>query len=420
MSLSRTLSLLDQWLDSMRAPNGYAGPVSHWWQSSLVYCGAMHDWRYEGIVCGYLNLYRLTQESRWLEKACRACDDLVNSQRADGGFFNPVFEHGVGLVGTPHEAAALIALQETAAALPFDDPRVNMYRNAAARNLTRLRLLLWTPRGVADQPDNPVLVPNKNATMLEATLLYQQWSGEDCAAQIEAMAQVILSAQVKEPGERFGATIHRGTFGHQLSFGMYTARCVGAFCRLLELDPRPAYREFVRDATRYLENLLVDEDVLIGHFRDGSAIGSPRWLGASGDVLRALIQARKWVDVSESRVAALGELFVRAQSPCGGIATGYGLKARGAVQSPSGLPDFRDVLPVVGWVDKVFRALTLLGVAPQAAMPAPFQTDCMWLGKHCVYYEDSDKMVLKVLQGGMILYDWRKGKTYPEHMDLWL
>jgi hypothetical protein len=25
------VSLLDSWLDSMRAPEGYAGPVSHWW-----------------------------------------------------------------------------------------------------------------------------------------------------------------------------------------------------------------------------------------------------------------------------------------------------------------------------------------------------------------------------------------------------
>ena len=60
---------LDHWLDTMRQPGGYGGPISHWWESSLIYCGPMVDWRYEGILCGYVQLFRKFREPRWLQKA---------------------------------------------------------------------------------------------------------------------------------------------------------------------------------------------------------------------------------------------------------------------------------------------------------------------------------------------------------------
>ncbi len=34
---------------------GYGGPVVHWWNHSLAYQGAGLDWRYEGIIDGYLS-----------------------------------------------------------------------------------------------------------------------------------------------------------------------------------------------------------------------------------------------------------------------------------------------------------------------------------------------------------------------------
>ena len=54
---------LDRWLQTMRGPGGCAGPISHWWESSFVYCGPMADWRYEGIVQRLRHLVSLDERS---------------------------------------------------------------------------------------------------------------------------------------------------------------------------------------------------------------------------------------------------------------------------------------------------------------------------------------------------------------------
>jgi hypothetical protein len=410
-----SIARLDAWLDTMRSAQGYGGPVSHWWDSLLFYCGAQLDWRYEGILCGYINLYRRTNDPRWLAKAARACDDLVAGQDADGAFWNSSFEHGPEKGGTPHEAAACIGLLETVSAMRADRP--SAYLECADRSIDRAIRLLWNGAGFQDQAYNPVLVANKNATMLEALLLYQHTARIDVARYIDAAAQVVIAAQVAE-GVRAGATIHRGTFDYQISFGIYTARCVGAICRLMESDPRREYRLFVTGAARYLETLITTAGTLFGHYADERLIQSPRWIAPSGDLLRALISARAWIEVDENKIAALAQMIVAAQTPGGGIPTSYGLFARGAVKSPHGLPGFRDVLPVAGWCDKSFRALTMLGAAADSAPLAPYETACIWRGVECIFSEDRAAMILKTLQG-KTLFHWIKGEMYPAIMELW-
>jgi hypothetical protein len=82
---------LDRWFDSMRVEwptPGYGGAVVHWWNHCLSYRGAGLDWRYEGIMDGYLALWQRTRDRRWLAKAIRAGDDLVEGQRSDRHFTN--------------------------------------------------------------------------------------------------------------------------------------------------------------------------------------------------------------------------------------------------------------------------------------------------------------------------------------------
>jgi hypothetical protein len=416
--LPRAVGLLDAWLDSMHAPDGYSGPVSHWWDSCLVYTGAMFDWRYEGIVCGYLNLYRATKDVRWLEKARRAADDLARAQLADGHFRNSSFEHGPQSGGTPHEAAADIALLELAGALKENaDPAWQNYFAVAEHNLQTLIAALWSGHGFADQPNTPVLVANKNATMLEALLLYQQLGARGLDAYIESAAQVVLSAQV-QAGPRAGATIHCGTFAYQLSFGIYTARCVGAFSRLMGTDPRPQYRDFIARAVPYLTSLIRADGSWLGHYASGQLVAAPVWIAPSGDLLRALLQARDWIDVPENAIQTLAGALLRAQSSCGAIPTGLGLNSRGAVHPHLNLPDFRDVLPVVGWCDKAFRALSMIATSTQPGEPAPVEISCSWRKRPCAYFEDAQTIAL-CDQNGQILYEWRKGACYPTIINLW-
>jgi hypothetical protein len=417
VELAQTIACLDAWLDTMRNPRGYAGPVTHWWDSSLVYVGTMLDWRYEGIVCGYLNLYRKSDDIRWLQKGVRACSDLVAGQQLDGQFFNSSFERGPKTGGTPHEAAACIALLETAKVLN-GDPQAALFFQAAERNLSNQITNLWKGKGFWDQPENPILVANKNATILEALLLYQASSGRDMQEYIQAAAGTILTAQILA-GARAGATVHRGTFDFQLSFGIYTARCISAICRLMQVDPQLEYRRFVQKAVIYLLALIRTDGTILGHYRDGRPIAAPIWIAPSGEILRALIDAQAWVDVPGESIQVLTRELTRSQLPSGGIPTGYGISHRGAMRPYSGLPDFRDVLPVVGWCDKVFRALTLLGSCGGAAPLARTELPCTWKGMTCIYLEDEKLIALKE-KNGRILYQWFKGNSYPAVMELWV
>src|SRR2546423_7411200 len=86
------VSNMDAWFETMRGPNGYGGPVVHWGQQSLMYTGTGLDWRYEGIIAGYLHLWHNSRDQRWLSKACRAGDDLVSAQLPNGHFPASAFE----------------------------------------------------------------------------------------------------------------------------------------------------------------------------------------------------------------------------------------------------------------------------------------------------------------------------------------
>jgi len=113
----QVLARIDSWLDTMRGTDGYGGPVAHWWQNCLQFTGAGLDWRYEGLITGYLTLHERTGQSEWLAKARRAGDDLLSGQLPGGTYRNSSFELNPYSGGTPHEAAVDLALLHLAEAL---------------------------------------------------------------------------------------------------------------------------------------------------------------------------------------------------------------------------------------------------------------------------------------------------------------
>ena len=169
-----TIARLDQWLQSMRGPRGYAGPISHWRESSLLYCGPMADRRYEGIICGYLALHRNTGQTLWSSLSVpQAGEDLVAAQLPSGKFRNSAFQQGPMEGGTPHEAAVDIGLLELAQALRASgDATWQSYFEAACRNVEGYLLgELWDGKGFRDQPWNNTLVPNKTSTCQSQALI---------------------------------------------------------------------------------------------------------------------------------------------------------------------------------------------------------------------------------------------------------
>ncbi|HET8670709.1 MAG TPA: hypothetical protein VFM05_08820, partial [Candidatus Saccharimonadales bacterium] len=411
---------LDAWLQTMRDERGYGGPVTHWWQSCLLYCGPMADWRYEGLICGYLNLYSSSLQPQWLERAITAGEDLLIAQLPNGQFLNSSFEIGPVQGGTPHEAAVDLALLELARKLrSLGDERWEPFYCAAEHNLKSYQLgELWNGSAFKDQAWNQTVVANKNATTMEALLLYEELSGCSMQQYILGAAELIMSVQVSEPGPRNGATIHLGTGPHQLAIGIYTARCLSALVRLYERYPKDIYLERAGKMLDFLLRLVVEEGTLFGFYKDGRPVACPTWISASGDLLRAMIMLKPYIAVPEWAMNHLAGLLVNRQLPSGGIPTAYGLGFKGQARRPNGRPDFRDVIPVVGWCDKAFRALSLLAgkwePEPKEILLSDTAIECMWKGRHCIFREDSERMQLIDQRRGNILFEWKKGDWYPK------
>lgn len=379
----------------------------------------MADWRYEGLICGYLNLYRITSQTRWLERAVNAGNDLLRAQLPNGQFLNSGFEVGPTLGGTPHEAAVDVALLELARVLrSIRDERWEKFYRTAEKNLLSYHLGgLWNGSAFKDEIWNETLVPNKNATTMEALLLYEELSGSSWETYILGAARLILSSQVKEPGDQQGATIHSGTGPHRLAIGIYTARCLAALLRLYQCYPKAEYLDSACEMLPFLLRLVGEDGTRFGIYPDGRPIACPTWISASGDLLRSMIALRAYTQVPDWAVDHLADLLVTRQLPTGGIPTAYGLGLKGRTRKPEGRPDFRDVIPVVGWVDKAFRALSMLPdeLEPMLDPILAEETavECAWKGRDCLYREDAGSMQLLDQRHGAVLYDWKKGQWYP-------
>jgi hypothetical protein len=409
---------LDAWLQTMRSPTGFTGPVAHWWESCLVYCGPMIDWRYEGLISAYVTLYDSTGDSLWLQRAKQAAEYVVSAQLPSGNFRNSSFQYGPIEGGTPHEAAVDVGLLELARLLRrIGDDAWQRYVQAAEHNITSYLLgPLWRGQGFREQSWDATLVPNKNATAMEALLLYEELCGQDMLAYVEAALKVILSAQ-EHFGLRAGGTIHTGTHKHQLVIGIYTARSMCALLRLYERDPRSALLNPVAKAMTFLSRLITAQGSFFGYYRDGSLIANPRWIAPSADLLRCAVLADRYGLTPPRMVEALVDLLIQHQLASGGIPTGYGFAERGGCRPYRGAPEFRDILPVVGWCDKALRALSLLFPSTAAAIEADNETSelvCIWKGKQCKYFENDNEICLREGSTGRNRYRWRKGQVWPD------
>jgi hypothetical protein len=417
--VGRALARLDYWLETMRTTGGYGGPVSHWWESSLLYCGPMADWRYEGILAGYVTLYRTTGQAIWLERGIRAADDLTAAQLPAGTFRNSAFQQGPMEGGTPHEAAVVVALLELADLLrQLGDGHWSRYLDAARQNVEHYQIArLWNGRGFRDQPGTETLVPNKQGTAVEALVLYESLAQVDMSRYIDPAVRVVLDSQERH-GPRAGATVHTGTGRHRLAIGIYTARSMCGLLRAHARHPGDRLLSAVRRAIPFLRGLMTPEGLAFGRYRDGSRISNPRFVAGAGDLLRLMVWGRSLGLATDADVATLVDILVRSQTPMGGIPTAIGFARRGARKPFAGPAEFRDVLPVVGWCDKVFRALSMVAtpapIEPSVVGAVEHSVDSTWKGRECVFREDATRMELLDARSRNPLFRWEKSACYPD------
>jgi len=406
----------------MRSPAGYAGPVAHWWSQSLLYTGPGYDWRYEGILAGYLNLYQATGEERWLSKARRAGDDLLDAQLPDGHYPASAFELNPASGGTPHEAACDLGLLLLAHKLKsLGDPAWETYLDCARRNLQKFYLdQLWDPEthSFRDSPTVPSFVPNKAATACEAFFLLAEILDDESWVELYALPNLdrIIAHQVHNKGHLEGA-ISQNSLRNRLVekyFPYYIARCVPALVRGYEWTQDERYLESALNAMSFVFRWRYED----GSFPqviypNGRLNRYPQWIAAVGDILRAMILLEQYgLDVDPKPSL---DWLISGQSPTGGFHTAHGFDSQVSQRAPGIRPEFRDLLPVVGWNDKAFRYLTTLVAEDKvnySTTTHAFESACTLRGEIMNYRED--EKYIEVTRNDNTHYRWRKGDAWAE------
>ena len=415
--IDRAVAQLDAWLDTMRGPGGYGGPVAHWWQQCLLYTGLGFDWRYEGIIAGYLTLWERTSDDHWLAKAQRAGDDLCANELDDGHYPASAFELNPATAGTPHEAACDVALLLLAAALwSAGSSDWQRYAQRAERNLHMFYLQqLWDVDSCSfrDSPTVASFVPNKAATICEALFLLADVTRN--AVWVEQYAlptlQRILQHQVR--GGRLDGAIAQNSFGtHVVTtyFPIYIARCIPALLRGYGWTNEERYLDAAQRALRFVSRWQLDDGSLpTAIYANGRCNRYPSWIAPLGDVLRACDLLRPFG--ATPCFDATRAWLQTGQDVTGGIQTARGFEAQVGGR-PGQLPDVRDVLHVVGWCDKAFRYLAAhVSDEIQLGISHTFERDCTFRGRRMQLRETPE--LLEICEAGQVCYRWLKGTPLP-------
>ena len=421
-AIGRAVARLDAWLETLRGPEGtgaYGGPVAHWWRQGLLYTGPGLDWRYEGIIDGYLALWDRSGDEHWLIKARRAGDDLVAGQSPAGHYAASAFELNPASAGTPHEAACDLGLLLLVRALrAAGEEGWDAYAAAAERNLQAYYVeKLWDPdaKSFRDSPGVPSFVPNKAATACEAFFLLAEVRGEDRWVEQYALPTLdrIVAYQVSDGGPLDGAIAQNSIGDKKIEkyFPFYIARCVPALLQGCRWTQKAEYADAALRAMRFLGRwVYADGSLPAAVYPNGRANRYPSWIAALGDVLRAGDLCRPYG--FEGDLSAMHGRLLAGQSASGGIQTASGFAAQAGGRIPA-LPDLRDLLHVAGWSAMAFRYLAPQvgpGLKPAPDSPA-FEADCTFGGQRVRLRETPAELVVSA--GEQVHYHWRKGDPWP-------
>lgn len=411
---------LERWLEGMRTAGGYGGPVVHFWRDNLLFCASSIDWRYEGIVAGYLALHGASGDRRWLDRAKHAGDDVLAARLPGSTFRNSGFELNPATGGRPHEAAVDCALLGLASALrDADDPDWTRYVDAARDNVEQFLIgTLWRDdeRRFADGAD--WFVPNKAATILEALCALAQLIADDelLVRYGRPTAEAILALQVRAPGDPLDGGIaqaeHAGTVVEQY-FPYYVARAASGLMTLAAVlgDDRICDAAFAagRFITRWRDADGAFPQVV---YRAGRVNRYPRWVAGAADIVRALDLLRR--HGADADPGPTLDWLMAGQSASGNFRIADGFAGQVHQRPARGAPDARDFFPVVGWNDKAFRVLAERSSGAVALdppdEPRPARHEVSWRGRPAVMIETDDSV--EIIGDGRVSYRWQKGSDW--------
>ncbi len=422
-SLQHTINVavgeLDRWFDTMRGPRGYTGPIADWWRQGFAWTGTALDWRYEGVIGGYLALWRRTGNGHWLAKAQWAADDLLAGQEPGGHFGFGPGKSDAHIAAAPHGAACAAALFELGRALRESGGEGWLPYVAAGELTIRGAIIgeLWSAeRGVFCQaPDQASFMPHQNATICEALFLQAELRHFSEPIDVYALPalRTILRTQLRGSGDPLDGAIPYSVEGMRQSqsfLPLCVARCIPALLKGYDFSGDNQFFEAAWRAFAFLHRWRNhDGSFPAVVYTRGRRNQYPHWIAACGDVLRAASALRSR-GVSTNTDATL-QWIIDGQDGSGGIQAARGLGVE-AQQRPPRIPDVRDLRRVPGWCDKAFRVLAELAtdVRPRS-QPAISEQRCAFRGRVLTLREDAT--LVEIQRGREVRYRWRKRDDWP-------
>lgn len=399
MNVKRALERQLVWLASMKQSNGYGGMVAHYWKNCLNYAGQASDWRYEGLIHGYLELFEKTLQPEFMELAIESGDFVVASQCKNGAFSNSAFEDNPNYCSgnLVHEAAVDLGLLQLG--LPklgnwVEENKTWRFEEAAKKNFDWLEYNFLNDCDqfmqtrykdfMANKHNSNFLVPNKTATMIEVLLDLDR---KDLAIR---NAEVILDYQMENSG-----IWQSDDKTKMITF--YNARCVPALIKLHKITNDDRYL----NSAINIGYFILQMENKNGGFNFGYVKQGNEWIKTTFPIFVAggaeIIRALKMLSEYEPRFKPKKknyEFILDNQLRSGGFKTSIGMALKNTEETKCGEESVMDILPVVGWNDKVLRLLASeLKEGTTLDLDKQFEAGLLCSG---YYAESKDEMIITV------------------------
>lgn len=407
------LARLEGWLQTMQGPDGFYGPVVGLRSTAMTWCGAGYDWRWEGLLDGWTQLHRKTNDTIYLDRIDNAMYLLQKAQLANGAFRNSAFENNPFEGGMPYEPILISAVMR---ALHYMNEIGHPWPSGAAEMVERFveeRLIkeLWNKTLKTFnswlQSDFDRYSPPAVAAIVETLCLYAPISPNHkrLAHYIEGAANALLASQIRS-GPLAGALPLSNQSGADVVPSL-SARGLPAFAHLHAYTGNAHFVKALTDLATFIRSAMQ---------RDGGAASlmfahrphriTPCFIGATADILRSFTRANILDPALEATQLSW---ILQHQTASGAFETAVGF---GSNQQHGEVPDWRDVIPVCGWVDKVYALLCTHVQTPIALQPGtPVSRTVTVHGESAIFREDADQMSLSSDQTQW--FSWRKRTICP-------
>lgn len=408
-TIGDSLQNLMNWLKTMHSNGEYTGPVVHYWRYNLLFTGAATDWRYEGLIEGFLILYNKTKDRRFLEKSMQLSQECLSRLTPKGFYQNSGFEQAPLIGFTPHEASVTKAILNVVLSLRENkDSRYKDLWLKAKRNIDVHLRFLWSnnfnafvelPYPIYESKQCTNVNANKNSTISEMFLYAYKLTGDEIYKE-KAIKSLSTIKNLQDADGGF----YQSRFGSQ-KIAYYNARCARAFLTAYTVLKDDKYLDWANEIKSFLKPLFNEEKIIFRFGKEkGKVLKYPMWIAGAGDIFFVLYK----LDEANFVTEIINKFIKLYQLKSGGF--------KSFKYYPSKEWCFTEILPVVGWNDKIFFLLSNLITEDDAnslKLNNNTMDECeLKLEGDFKYFENSTQIAC--YRNSKIIYRWKKGFPSPE------